>query len=57
MVGDGDNACQAAVRLHKDRVGFTERMLYTSELNETATLIHSDYSHFVLLLWLHKYSI
>jgi hypothetical protein len=51
MLGDDDNACQAAVVLVEDRVGFMERMLYTAQLNEKATLIHNDYSHFVLLLW------
>lgn len=34
-----------------------ERMLYTAQLNETATLIHNDCSDFALLLWLHKSSI
>jgi preprotein translocase subunit SecA len=50
MVGDDDNSCQAAVILHKDRVGFMERMLYTTQLNEIATLTHNDYSDFALLL-------
>ncbi len=60
MVGDDSAACQVVVRLTQDQVGFIEWMLYTAILDETATFIHNDYSHFilfVLILWLHKYSI
>ena len=30
MLGDGDNACQAAVIRPEDRVGFMDGMLYTA---------------------------
>ncbi|MBX3333188.1 MAG: hypothetical protein KF876_03640 [Nitrospira sp.] len=47
MVGDDGAACQVVVMLAQDRVGFMEWMLYTAKLNETATFIHNDHSHFI----------
>ena len=56
MVGDDGAACQV-VMLPQDRVGFMDGMLYTAELIGVVTLIHNGFSHFILQLWLHKYSI
>lgn len=48
MVGDADNACQVAVRLPQDRVGFMKRMLYTADVTKTLTHIQNlnDFSLF-----------
>lgn len=47
----------AAVMRPEDRVGFIDGMLYTAKLIGIISLIHNGFSHFILPLWLHKYSI
>lgn len=43
MLGDGDNACQAAAIRPEDRVGFIDRMLYTAKLIGITSLIHNGF--------------
>jgi hypothetical protein len=43
MVGASGKACQAVVMRPEDRVGFTDKMLYTAQSIETSRLTHNQY--------------
>ncbi len=51
VVSDDGSACHAAEMRPEDRVGFMDGMLYTSGLDRIGTLIHNDFSHFIVQLW------
>jgi hypothetical protein len=43
MLGDGDNACQAAVMRPEDQVGFIDGMLYTAKLIGIISIIYNGF--------------